>query len=84
MINQSLSALGMVIKQLSEAAVKRKRNTSEVVPFRASKLTFLLKESLWKSHFSEAPNVHLKTSTSQGVKLAFSKVGFERVANRVS
>lgn len=40
-INQSLSSLGLVIKELSEAA-----GTKKTVPFRASKLTFLLKESL--------------------------------------
>merc|ERR1719443_2394311 len=54
-INQSLSALGMVIKELSEASAKHKLKddkakkggkTAEVVPFRASKLTFLLKDSL--------------------------------------
>eukprot|EP00746_Dinoflagellata_sp_MGD_P011368 gnl/MRDRNA2_/MRDRNA2_123805_c0_seq1.p1 gnl/MRDRNA2_/MRDRNA2_123805_c0~~gnl/MRDRNA2_/MRDRNA2_123805_c0_seq1.p1 ORF type:complete len:1154 (-),score=244.37 gnl/MRDRNA2_/MRDRNA2_123805_c0_seq1:90-3503(-) len=41
-INQSLSALGMVIKELSESAGKK----GATVPFRASKLTFLLKNSL--------------------------------------
>merc|ERR1719265_3133549 len=37
-INQSLSALGLVIKELSEAMAKGKDTK---VPFRASKLTFL-------------------------------------------
>lgn len=41
-INQSLSALGMVIKELSEAVGKK----GATIPFRASKLTFLLKNSL--------------------------------------
>merc|ERR1719443_2524027 len=54
-INQSLSALGMVIKELSEAMAKRpapkkgakdQKQNKELVPFRASKLTFLLKDSL--------------------------------------
>eukprot|EP00746_Dinoflagellata_sp_MGD_P090785 gnl/MRDRNA2_/MRDRNA2_35885_c0_seq1.p1 gnl/MRDRNA2_/MRDRNA2_35885_c0~~gnl/MRDRNA2_/MRDRNA2_35885_c0_seq1.p1 ORF type:complete len:1050 (+),score=220.73 gnl/MRDRNA2_/MRDRNA2_35885_c0_seq1:253-3150(+) len=43
-INQSLSALGMVIKELSEAMGRK--DGKGVVPFRASKLTFLLKDSL--------------------------------------
>merc|ERR1719160_1170014 len=41
-INQSLRALGMVIKELSESIGKK----GATVPFRASKLTFLLKNSL--------------------------------------
>lgn len=51
-INQSLSALGMVIKELSEAMAKvgsKKGGLDKVkdqVSFRASKLTFLLKDSL--------------------------------------
>ncbi|KAF4704642.1 hypothetical protein FOZ63_022851, partial [Perkinsus olseni] len=55
-INQSLSALGMVIKQLSEAQTKRMDSGSSGaasassattwIPFRSSKLTFLLKDSL--------------------------------------
>mmetsp|Transcript_28772 Transcript_28772/g.66854 ORF Transcript_28772/g.66854 Transcript_28772/m.66854 type:complete len:1160 (+) Transcript_28772:115-3594(+) len=44
-INKSLSTLGMVIKELSEAMSKGKVGT-DTVPFRASKLTFLLKDSL--------------------------------------
>ena len=45
-INQSLSALGMVIKELSEAMAKTAAKTGakldkNAVPFRASKLTFL-------------------------------------------
>merc|ERR1719156_360157 len=44
-INQSLSALGMVIKELAEA-MSSKKNVQKNVPFRASKLTFLLKDSL--------------------------------------
>merc|ERR550514_1747610 len=48
-INQSLSALGMVIKELSEAMAKAgtkgAKAVKDVVPFRASKLTFLLKDS---------------------------------------
>ncbi|KAF4673479.1 hypothetical protein FOL47_010532 [Perkinsus chesapeaki] len=62
-INQSLSALGMVIKQLSDASSRRvetsgsgssSSSSSSVpsngvaawIPFRSSKLTFLLKDSL--------------------------------------
>merc|ERR1719375_1432696 len=45
-INQSLSALGLVIKELSEAHAKKGGKGDSVVPFRASKLTFLLKDSL--------------------------------------
>jgi hypothetical protein len=50
-INKSLSALGMVIKELSEAHTKMKdaakiKDIGKSVPFRASKLTFLLKDSL--------------------------------------
>jgi len=50
-INQSLSALGMVIKDLSEihskpAAKGKGGPTKEAVPFRSSKLTFILKDSL--------------------------------------
>lgn len=41
-INQSLSALGMIIKALSELVGK----SIQSVPFRMSKLTFLLKDSL--------------------------------------
>ncbi|CAJ1381316.1 unnamed protein product [Effrenium voratum] len=56
-INQSLTALGLVIKQLAEiqrdggkkGAGRRKSTVDEqtkAIPFRASKLTFLLRESL--------------------------------------
>lgn len=52
-INQSLTALGLVIKQLAEIQRdpgKRRRNSvderTKAIPFRASKLTFLLRESL--------------------------------------
>merc|ERR1719327_960240 len=46
-INQSLSALGMVIKELSEAGLKKHgKGKEDHVPFRSSKLTFLLKDSL--------------------------------------
>ncbi|EER06326.1 kif1, putative [Perkinsus marinus ATCC 50983] len=53
-INQSLSALGMVIKQLSDGQSKRKSagmsssssSSATWIPFRSSKLTFLLKDSL--------------------------------------
>lgn len=46
-INQSLSALGMCIKTLSDSAKKSDaEHTALVVPFRMSKLTFLLKDSL--------------------------------------
>lgn len=51
-INQSLSALGMVIKALSDATqkggagVRGAGKGTAVVPFRASNLTFLLKDSL--------------------------------------
>lgn len=44
-INQSLTSLGMVIKELSEAAAAKGKKKVNV-PFRASKLTFLLKDSL--------------------------------------
>lgn len=42
-INQSLSLLGIVIKELSELGSKK---SSAQIPFRSSKLTFLLKDSL--------------------------------------
>ena len=42
MINKSLSALGLVIKCLSE----RKTATNGHIPYRSSKLTFILKNSL--------------------------------------
>jgi kinesin family protein 15 len=42
MINKSLSALGLVIKTLSE----RKSWQSKHIPYRSSKLTFILKNSL--------------------------------------
>lgn len=51
-INQSLTALGLVIKQIGDAqrAGRRQRSIleekSKSIPFRASKLTFLLRESL--------------------------------------
>eukprot|EP00440_Ansanella_granifera_P028997 gb/GFBE01031500.1/.p1 GENE.gb/GFBE01031500.1/~~gb/GFBE01031500.1/.p1 ORF type:complete len:1157 (+),score=242.02 gb/GFBE01031500.1/:1-3471(+) len=51
-INQSLTALGLVIKQIGEAQREgRKRRTAvdertKAIPFRASRLTFLLRESL--------------------------------------
>ncbi|CAK8999432.1 unnamed protein product [Durusdinium trenchii] len=53
-INQSLTALGLVIKQLAEIQqepINRRRRLSvdertKAIPFRASKLTFLLRESL--------------------------------------
>lgn len=46
-INQSLSALGMVIKELSETASRKKQKKGDDhVPFRSSKLTFILKECL--------------------------------------
>ena len=42
MINKSLSALGLVIKCLSE----RKIGLAGHIPYRSSKLTFILKNSL--------------------------------------
>mmetsp|Transcript_24411 Transcript_24411/g.43349 ORF Transcript_24411/g.43349 Transcript_24411/m.43349 type:complete len:1306 (-) Transcript_24411:15-3932(-) len=52
-INQSLSALGMIIKTLSEAAEFKRSGSKDdksgappAPPFRMSKLTFLLKDSL--------------------------------------
>eukprot|EP00931_Biecheleriopsis_adriatica_P023848 TRINITY_DN14980_c0_g1_i1.p1 TRINITY_DN14980_c0_g1~~TRINITY_DN14980_c0_g1_i1.p1 ORF type:complete len:1119 (+),score=240.91 TRINITY_DN14980_c0_g1_i1:87-3443(+) len=51
-INQSLTALGLVIKQIGEAQREGRRRRfgaderTKAIPFRASKLTFLLRESL--------------------------------------
>eukprot|EP00747_Dinoflagellata_sp_TGD_P066318 gnl/TRDRNA2_/TRDRNA2_154749_c0_seq1.p1 gnl/TRDRNA2_/TRDRNA2_154749_c0~~gnl/TRDRNA2_/TRDRNA2_154749_c0_seq1.p1 ORF type:complete len:1034 (-),score=214.84 gnl/TRDRNA2_/TRDRNA2_154749_c0_seq1:274-3291(-) len=49
-INQSLSALGLIIKELSEHQIKQAKKggaaTKQALPFRSSKLTFLLKDSL--------------------------------------
>lgn len=52
-INQSLTALGLVIKQLGEIQRDGRRSSkaklderTKAIPFRASKLTFLLRESL--------------------------------------
>lgn len=45
-INQSLSTLALIIKDLSENANRSKSSKQVKVAFRASKLTFLLKDSL--------------------------------------
>lgn len=47
MINQSLSNLALVISKLAQLSEKKnKSNTSDFVPFRNSKLTFVLQDSL--------------------------------------